>query len=212
MRDIVHPALYCFADGRSPLWERAVPPVEGAPPRAGAKLSTQPATAAPPAEAPAKWDARTVSHPPRLVRRGAPRFIWLDADFAWLPSEVDLSADGRATFRSYVNGLDAVREPEPLRSLVLRAFEALVPLFERSLSMADHPSWHDPDDSFSKPRRRAPVQLRDRRLQVIVKAADYVIKPGARHPVLILAAAVAFALCARAEAKSSPLLHFPSVT
>lgn len=119
VHDLIHPSLFCYRDGRSPLWARRV--------RAG---SAEPAAAAADSVAPGVLLGR------KLLPAGG-------ALCAWLPSEVDVSADGRVSFASYVNTLDGWRwAGEGLRTSIAGALEALLPLFEESLGKADFPYWH----------------------------------------------------------------------
>uniref|UniRef100_A0A7S4RQP4 DUF4246 domain-containing protein n=1 Tax=Alexandrium monilatum TaxID=311494 RepID=A0A7S4RQP4_9DINO len=80
--------------------------------------------------------------------------------YQWLPAEVDVDMDGSARVASYLN--NAPQDPELLAALE-QSFSQMLPLFERVVT---------------PPGARHIVRLRGRRLQVIVKAANYELKPG----------------------------------
>ena len=149
--------------------------------------------------------------------------------FQWLPTDVDIDADGKAAFRSYVNNVHPERHRQ-LASVLPELFGRMRPLLENVLTDLRHPrplrietdpfGWYDsepeyPDeDDFSDKKayeeavqaheevmddwyenRRpnipdapvyappalpddfAPVDLRGRRLQVIVKLATIHLTP-----------------------------------
>ncbi|BBN14876.1 hypothetical protein MPTK1_6g15240 [Marchantia polymorpha subsp. ruderalis] len=81
-----------------------------------------------------------------------------DSTYQWLPAEFHVDADGRVTIESYINNLDESVHGDLYRALEL-LFEIFVPLFEKVQVDAEE------------------LDLRDRRLQVIVKAANYVVQP-----------------------------------
>ncbi|RKO90640.1 hypothetical protein BDK51DRAFT_38878 [Blyttiomyces helicus] len=73
----------------------------------------------------------------------------------WLPAEVAVDASGRSRFTSYINGLNPRTHGE-LYWCIERVFDVALPVLEKSLGYL----------------------LRDKKLQVIVKAANYVLKEG----------------------------------
>jgi hypothetical protein len=80
--------------------------------------------------------------------------------FQWLPSEVLVSQDGTAKFQSYINNLHPEQHQE-LYGTIEKIFTAFVPLFNMTLT-----------DTCS-----GTVDLRGRRLQVIVKLANIILTP-----------------------------------
>lgn len=75
--------------------------------------------------------------------------------YQWLPAEVQVDADGCCEFTSYINNLypDIYPNLYPVLGLILSCF---LPLFEQCLDRS----------------------LKNNTLQVIVKASDYILKPG----------------------------------
>lgn len=80
--------------------------------------------------------------------------------YQWLPAEVDVDAQGAARIASYVN--NAPDRPALYEALEA-GFSCLLPLFEHVVT---------------PPGARQVVNLKNRRLQVVVKAANCVLKPG----------------------------------
>jgi len=80
--------------------------------------------------------------------------------YQFLPAEVDVDEDGSAKFASYVN--NAPDDPELCRMLE-DTLSRILPYFEKVVT---------------PPGTRRFVSLRNRRLQVIVKAANYELMPG----------------------------------
>jgi len=78
----------------------------------------------------------------------------------WLPAEVDVDGSGSAKFVSRVNS--APQEPE-FYVMLEDVFSRLLPSFEQVVT---------------PPGARKLVDLKSRRLQVIVKAANYELQPG----------------------------------
>jgi hypothetical protein len=83
----------------------------------------------------------------------------LESVYQWLPAEFDVGLDGEVSIASYINNLDRARHPQ-LYDTIARVFRLFLPLFEAVVVP------------------RSPGQLYGRRLQVIVKAANYVLQPG----------------------------------
>ncbi|WTI73038.1 DUF4246 domain-containing protein [Streptomyces sp. NBC_00727] len=150
--------------------------------------------------------------------------------FQWLPTDVDIDADGKVAFRSYVNNVHPERQGQ-LASVLPELFGRMRPLLENVLTDLRHPrplriaadpyGWYEDDepdypeeDDFSDkeayeeavqaheealddwyenrqpvipdapdyappalPDEFAPVDLRGRRLQVIVKLATIHLTP-----------------------------------
>ena len=85
--------------------------------------------------------------------------------FQWLPSNVWVSPEGGASFSSYINNMPATHA------------ETMTPVLEGLLSLAI-PRW---EQVISHPDGSAAYSLRGRELQVIVKAANYILQPGETH-------------------------------
>ncbi|NUS45253.1 MAG: DUF4246 domain-containing protein [Mycobacteriaceae bacterium] len=93
---------------------------------------------------------------PRL-EGGVARYA-LSEKFQWLPTDVDVDADGRVAFRSYVNNVDPATHPD-LDAVLPELFARVRPLFENVLTDLRHPrpvrieadpySWYD--DAPGKP-------------------------------------------------------------
>lgn len=80
--------------------------------------------------------------------------------YQWLPAEFHVDANGTATVVSYINNAPF---DKALHDTLGATFSHILPLFEQVVT---------------PPGMRHLVRLRDRQLQVIVKAATYVLKPG----------------------------------
>ncbi|KAJ1504485.1 hypothetical protein HMI55_001987 [Coelomomyces lativittatus] len=77
------------------------------------------------------------------------------SDYQWLPTDVSVDKEGNCKFRSYINNLFRTEYPNlyPILESILSCF---IPLFEKSLN----------------------TDLKQKQIQVIVKAADYILEPG----------------------------------
>jgi hypothetical protein len=156
--DLIHPALFCYVDGATHVRPGSFD---------GGGGGAQPA-----APQPRPAPRRLLAHVP-------------DANCAWLPAEVDVDANGHATFASYINGLDASAANAPLYDDIASALSATLPMLEAAMAGAKAPPhWaqgaEQGEDDADGIGTAAPA-LRARRLQVIVKAAYYVLQPGQRH-------------------------------
>ncbi|KAL3691666.1 hypothetical protein R1sor_005317 [Riccia sorocarpa] len=89
-----------------------------------------------------------------------------DSTYQWLPAEFFVDARGLVKIESYINNLDEKQNGELYRGIEL-LFQIFVPLFEK---LSIEPKQMNGDLS---PR----LNLHNRKLQVIVKAANYVIQP-----------------------------------
>ena len=85
--------------------------------------------------------------------------------FQWLPSNVWISPEGNASFSSYINNMPATHA------------ETMTPALEGLLSLAIPRL----EQVISHPDGSAAYSLRGRELQVIVKAANYLLQPGETH-------------------------------
>lgn len=106
VQDVIHPSMFCFVDGRTELWERtpqqpySLHAAAAAAASATAAATTAAAvTSAPPTATGSGGDEAAAAAPaaaaPRVVR-APPHKLLADAECAWLPAEVDVSADGEA--------------------------------------------------------------------------------------------------------------------
>ncbi|CAM6096020.1 unnamed protein product [Calypogeia fissa] len=94
--------------------------------------------------------------PPRSTRFRCWNRPYDDSKYQWLPSQFYVDESGSVEIRSYINNLE--RNPnEELYKAIELIFAIFLPMFEKLLS----------------PRQN----LRNRELQVIVKAANYIIQP-----------------------------------
>jgi len=75
--------------------------------------------------------------------------------YCWLPAEFDVDSKGNVAISSYINNLSREQHPE-LYQDIAQTFAAMLPMFEEELD----------------------CPLREKRLQVVVKAAYYIIPPG----------------------------------
>ncbi|KAL2622542.1 hypothetical protein R1flu_002747 [Riccia fluitans] len=82
-----------------------------------------------------------------------------DSTYQWLPSEFSIDSQGAVKIQSYINNLEEAPNQDLYRAIEL-VFELFLPMLEKLLSSDEENE-----------------QLRDRNLQVIVKAANYAIQP-----------------------------------
>lgn len=164
--DLVHPSLYCFVADRSVVLPKASVGVGSA---AAMRVGHDPELAAQQQQAPAA--AAAAPPPPRPVARSVLKGVetamkrLIDQNrrqmyrsrnrstrYAWLPAELDVSADGAAVeWRSYINNLHPQRHAALYADLAEAFRVSALPLFERVLSsLAAH-----------KPPRRADVDMYD---------------------------------------------------
>jgi len=81
-----------------------------------------------------------------------------DSIYQWLPAEYKIGSTGEVTIASYINNLGRKEHPELYRDIA-SVFRLFVPMFEQLLHQS----------------------LMNRSLQVITKAANYVLKPGQEY-------------------------------
>jgi len=111
--------------------------------------------------------------------------------YQWLPAEVNVNADGKCSFSSYINNLSQENHGELYGALGELLSECL-PLFESCLSYAKAikfvPNGDEYEvenklmnyDGFEVPELEV-QNLKGRQLQVIVKIADIEVPPGGAH-------------------------------
>lgn len=107
----------------------------------------------------------------------------MDGDHQWIPTEFDVSEDGKSKIVSYINNLPREKH-ESLYGDIEKVFDKALPHFKEVLKhVSPH---HDSDGNpiyFLQPSSNdyfyvAADDWNPKRLQVIVKAANYVIQPG----------------------------------
>eukprot|EP01122_Echinamoeba_exundans_P006630 TRINITY_DN1903_c0_g1_i1.p1 TRINITY_DN1903_c0_g1~~TRINITY_DN1903_c0_g1_i1.p1 ORF type:complete len:661 (+),score=162.41 TRINITY_DN1903_c0_g1_i1:318-2300(+) len=119
--------------------------------------------------------------------------------FAWLPAEFDVDKQGAVKILSYINNLHPIKH-KALYGTIAKVFEKFVPLFNKTLSELasaspgirfyppEKPRRDEDDDDYDpqyapvkvgnfSPRKLNNVDLRGRRLQVIVKLANIILTP-----------------------------------
>jgi hypothetical protein len=79
----------------------------------------------------------------------------ITGDYSWLPAEIEVDEHKRVTLKSYINNLDSESKPQ-LTSDILDVFRLMLPMFEEVVG----------------------YPLHSQTLQVIVKAAYYILPPG----------------------------------
>jgi hypothetical protein len=168
VRDIIHPALYPYVEGVTPLRAKV--------------QDSQPCTF--------PTARNTVQQEAGKDFWGRPYEI---SKYQWLPTHFQLSLDGRCTIEDYINNLtprdDSVNSP--LYASLSRLFEHSLPYIESVYSYvhAVRSSIRDEEEEFEDDGVKKavkslvvdPVSLRGQRLQVITKIVDYELKPGQRY-------------------------------
>lgn len=103
------------------------------------------------------------------------------SQYQWLPAEVDVDANGRAKFASYINNLENTGTNY---RTIERALNKVLPLFESVYGYAQAFKPYNDEGGYDEDAQRhmvstpvEPVSLKDRRLQVIVKMVQYEIRP-----------------------------------
>ena len=178
--DLVHPSLFCYVHGRTRQTD-----VEARPWHKFMGGGT-----------PTSFDF----HAPDYVNDYGEPDEELSRRFQWLPSEFDVDKEGHVIIRSYINNLHPVAHKE-LYPIIAKIFERFVPLFNKVLTGLVNPPQHnrlkvdtilDDNEEFksifdipeynpaaraSEGQRPKIVDIRGRRLQVIVKMANIVLTP-----------------------------------
>lgn len=111
--DLVHPSLYCYVNHRSRIWSRDGKAWDG-------------------------WIGGGDPEPGAAPESGGNTNPWESVQYQWLPSEVNVSADGVATFESYINNLHPERHSklyETLESILGR----FIPMWQKVLTAAAYP-------------------------------------------------------------------------
>jgi len=167
VRDIVHPALYSYVKGVSPLL-KSEEEIKA--------LSYDPSIA----EAD-RIELKTSDYWGREYEGSA--------KYQWLPTYFDIAMDGSCTICDYINNLVPRSEHEVLYGSLAQLFSQALPLIESVYGYCrvvkeNHirqPS-EDEDMDYSKKPIQAieerPVSLRGKQVQVVTKIVDYELGPG----------------------------------
>jgi hypothetical protein len=177
--DLVHPSLYCFVSGVTKRIEE------------GQKLT---------------WNkfvnSGTVGALPRLPHRKWGSNYEQSERFQWLPAEFKVNPNGKVKITSYINNLHPLIHA-PLYDSIASIFERFVPMFNKVLteSASPRPPRIEPDmynlyddndgdyetrepknlpqvpEFVEPPKPDQVIELRGRRLQVIVKLANIILTP-----------------------------------
>ncbi|KAF9905404.1 hypothetical protein EC991_001699 [Linnemannia zychae] len=137
--DLVHPSLFPFVAGRTRVTEQeAIPPLEFI--TAGKILDTAPI-------------------PPTSTIKEDSNFY--SKNHQWLPTDFDVSSEGKVKARSYINNLHPVEHKE-MYPILEEILEKFLPMFEEVLSEIqyfwkrpkrleiDHYDWYGPDPEFAE--------------------------------------------------------------
>jgi hypothetical protein len=154
VQDLIHPSLYPFVRGRS--YTTAALPVSaaGADKKQGDDDDHYD-------EENGDQELGFDAEKEREYNAQAKELEGLDSIYQWLPAEFDVSPEGEVEIVSYINNLDSVRHGV-LYETIAHAFRLFLPLFAQVLGGGDS-------------------RVYGRRLQVIVKAANYLVAPNARY-------------------------------
>ncbi len=134
--------------------------------------------------------APPTSEAPRFDRFGRP---YEGSAFQWLPSELEVAADGTTQLTSYVNNLEreeTVGELERLFSVALPLFDSVYGYVSSQKFLSE--GWEDetyngeadlpePASEVQQQAAPAPVSLRGKKLQVVPKLVEYQINDGQVH-------------------------------
>ena len=154
VRDLVHPSLYPYVHGISPLAAGVAAPT----PRSGG-----------------------------VDRWGRP---YEGSRYQWLPTDVEVSAEGEVRFLGPLNQLDPAAHPEAA-PLLAELLQQALPLLESVYGYAQaFDPWDEREDDCEAdlpepaaqrepPEPVAPVSLRGRRLQVVPKLVQYELQGDA---------------------------------
>lgn len=154
-RVLVHPSLYCYVHGVSPV--------------IGEPRGSFRAVFTPPPGTESRHDGGRHDEWPRDFWGRA----YEDSRFQWLPAEFAVSAEGRVNIASAINNLDRDRHPQAYR-LLEGLFERTLPMFE---AVCTNLRSDFDGDTFGRtppePNPPTTFALRNRRLQVITKIVEY---------------------------------------
>ena len=184
VRDLVHPSLFPYVQGRS-VRQTAAAPAAAAPatPAAPEKRRSGRQPAAPPATAVAAPAA------PEYDRFGRK---YEASRYQWLPTPFHIDEHGGVTIPTYINNLSRERHPDTythlssLFALALPYIESVVGYVDRTTfyddSIDDGVRDHDKEKEMAARENAGapvpPTSLRGRDLLVIPKIVEYQLQPG----------------------------------
>lgn len=165
VRDIVHPALYSYVKGVSPL------------------LVSEEELAAALSEDP------NVDEDSRVPSDYWGRKYEESAKYQWLPTYFEISEDGSCKICDYINNLVPRAEHEALYRSLSQLFSQALPLIEsvyaycRVVKEGGHIRYESDDeisydDESLEQLEEMPVSLRGKQVQVVTKIVDYELGPG----------------------------------
>eukprot|EP00980_Cylindrotheca_fusiformis_P004292 scaffold918_cov126-Cylindrotheca_fusiformis.AAC.71 len=169
VRDIVHPAIYSYVKGVSPLLKseeeiRSMPSASGTPPE----------------------EERIDPSSPLLDYWGRP--YEASSKYQWLPTYFDVAQDGSCTVCDYINNIVPRAEYEGLYTSLGQLFSQALPFIESVYSYcrvvkehhmrrSDEEEDVDYDDWSIKEFEEVPLSLRGKQVQVVTKIVDYELSP-----------------------------------
>eukprot|EP00526_Cylindrotheca_closterium_P011461 CAMPEP_0113621420 /NCGR_PEP_ID=MMETSP0017_2-20120614/10946_1 /TAXON_ID=2856 /ORGANISM="Cylindrotheca closterium" /LENGTH=494 /DNA_ID=CAMNT_0000531165 /DNA_START=1 /DNA_END=1485 /DNA_ORIENTATION=- /assembly_acc=CAM_ASM_000147 len=165
VRDIVHPALYSYVKGVSPLL-KSEEDIK--------VLSYDPSIA----------EADRIELEPNDYWG---RKYEASAKYQWMPTYFDIAEDGSCAICDYINNLVPRSEHEDLYKSLAQLFSQALPLIESVYGYCrvvkeNHIQLDDEDLGYSEkpvpPIGERAVSLRGRQVQVVTKIVDYEFEPG----------------------------------
>eukprot|EP00980_Cylindrotheca_fusiformis_P026943 scaffold18138_cov128-Cylindrotheca_fusiformis.AAC.9 len=165
VRDIVHPAIYSYVRGVSPLL------------KSEEEIRSLPSISGPPEEE---------QIDPGVDYWGRP--YEASAKYQWLPTYFDVAPDGQCTVCDYINNIVPREEHEDLYMSLGQLFSQALPLIESVYSYCrvvkekhlrtEEEEELDYDESSVEPIEEVPFSLRGKQVQVVTKIVDYELSPG----------------------------------
>lgn len=172
VRDLVHPSMYCYVNGESPL--------NSAGERVLARIKSYNEEMTSNFNNPLRTSNTSTDLVTSLDRWGR---LFEASKFQWLPSIFHVTNDGRVTIQGYINNLDRSKY-EGLYASLARLFEAFVPKFDAVYNYVTGLRFlpEEEDDlivvsnTFNADRPK--VTLRGTDVRVITKIVDYELADG----------------------------------
>ncbi len=165
MQDLIHPSLYPYVRGLSYEAPSTPSAAEASASRSSTTSSSLPVQTATDEDDDEFAGIEEVGGDPAKERKWAEkarRLEALDSIYQWLPAEFDVSPEGHVTISSYINNLPRVERHAELYDAIAAVFRLFLPLFAEVVGGREE-------------------RLYGRRLQVVVKAANYVVQPGEHY-------------------------------
>eukprot|EP00980_Cylindrotheca_fusiformis_P015364 scaffold4308_cov110-Cylindrotheca_fusiformis.AAC.2 len=164
VRDIVHPAIYSYVKGVSPLL------------KSEEDIRSLPSLSGPSGE----------EKPSGIDYWGRP--YEASAKYQWLPTYFEIGEDGNCTICDYINNIVPRAKHEDLYSSLGQLFSQALPLIESVYSYCrvvkehhlriDEEEELDYNDAPIEEIEEVPVSLRGKQVQVVTKIVDYELSPG----------------------------------